>query len=315
MSQAVLPEAKAPPTKETSDIPTLPSLKGHLRLPKAQDKDKVTNILKGYYANVTLKNSEKLSRLDSQCLYVSIIGDGNGIPEQAPILSIRVKTDVSSLGMNGIAGSVSAKPGDICLSIRSQCGWKQSKQENLLINFDLKVDCIGKSHRAPTFLLEFELAERRNSERFVLSRTEILVRAVTKIPKNAIITDLLLPEEFSFNERVQFIELPEHRPFPIIEIPFGEKNQQNPIREKLAKTFREEPQDEKLFDDNESDIEATSLIIQRMRFPTPNRNLNCSMNQIAPPSHSHLGDLAEIATLKRTAFDLESHTKKRIKSV
>jgi len=213
MSQSLLPE-NAFPSKLEIENPTLPSLKGYLR-PKLQEKDKVTNILKGYYANVTLKNCEKLARLDSQCLYVSIIGEGNGIPDHAPILSIRVKNEICSPGLSGMV--VSTKSSEICLSIRSQCGWKQTKQDNLTINFDLKVDCIGKSHRAPTFLLEFELFEKRNSEKFVLSQTEILVRAVTKIPKNAIVADLLLPEEFTLNDNklVQFIDVKTHQPISI----------------------------------------------------------------------------------------------------
>jgi hypothetical protein len=135
----------------------------------------MTTILKGYYLKVTLEN--RIAKHNGRKVYLSIVEDGNGIPDNALILKTSAKGNKFS----------------VCLSIRSQCGWKeliQNSQGELI--FDLKVEVTsGKSTRAPLFPLVFQLCEKTRQGVTLLSQCIIPVKAITKIPKKALHAQLV----------------------------------------------------------------------------------------------------------------------------
>jgi len=88
---------------------------------------------------------------------------------------------------------IKKKKKEICLSIRSQCGWKEITQnENNEIVFDLKVEVTGRSQRAPLFPLVFRLFEKHSSRSLVLvAKAVVNVKAITKIPKKPLNAELI----------------------------------------------------------------------------------------------------------------------------
>ncbi|EGG18299.1 hypothetical protein DFA_03793 [Cavenderia fasciculata] len=134
----------------------------------------MTTILKGYYLKVTLEN--RIVKHNGRKVYLSIVEHGNGIPDNALILKI-----------NATCAKFS-----VCLSIRSQCGWKELDQnESGELTFDLKVEVTGKSQRAPLFPLVFQLCEKNHDQVSLISKSVIPVKAITKIPKKSLRAELV----------------------------------------------------------------------------------------------------------------------------
>ncbi|GAM17963.1 hypothetical protein SAMD00019534_011380 [Acytostelium subglobosum LB1] len=134
----------------------------------------MTTILKGYYLKVTLEN--RIVKHNGRKVYLSIVEHGNGIPDNALILKITAKCAKFS----------------VCLSIRSQCGWKELDQnESGELTFDLKVEVTGKSQRAPLFPLIFQLCEKNYDQVVLVSKSVIPVKAITKIPKKSLRAELV----------------------------------------------------------------------------------------------------------------------------
>ncbi|EGC38016.1 hypothetical protein DICPUDRAFT_97023 [Dictyostelium purpureum] len=134
----------------------------------------MTTILKGYYLKVTLEN--RIVKHNGRKVYLSIVEHGNGIPDHALILKTTAKCVKFS----------------VCLSIRSQCGWKELDQNDSgELTFDLKVEVTGKSQRAPLFPLIFQLCEKNYDQVTLISKSVIPVKAITKIPKKSLRAELV----------------------------------------------------------------------------------------------------------------------------
>jgi len=167
----------------------------------------MTAILKGYYLKVSLMLDNKNIIQSGKKVYLSIVDCWtNGMPDDALVLKTFTKWPTTSNNSPQISPSTSRSPSpslllpqnstninpnsqnnhqnfSVCLSIRSQCGWKEISSSNGELVFDLKVEVTGKSQRAPLFPLVFQLCEKTSQGLHAISEAIIVVKAITKIPK------------------------------------------------------------------------------------------------------------------------------------
>eukprot|EP01113_Clastostelium_recurvatum_P001476 TRINITY_DN10598_c0_g2_i2.p1 TRINITY_DN10598_c0_g2~~TRINITY_DN10598_c0_g2_i2.p1 ORF type:complete len:390 (+),score=51.57 TRINITY_DN10598_c0_g2_i2:97-1266(+) len=149
----------------------------------------MTSVLKGYYGTVILKSPHVEQNGNS--VFVSLVGGGNGIPDRALVLQVMAPSCFQ-----------------VCLSIRSQCGWKEVAQsDDAEISFDLKVEVGGKSQRAPLFPLVFQLFNKTSMGMTLLSEVAIPVRAITKILKTSLHA-ALVPYSYNSSSRPISTSLP-----------------------------------------------------------------------------------------------------------
>eukprot|EP01113_Clastostelium_recurvatum_P001472 TRINITY_DN10598_c0_g1_i4.p1 TRINITY_DN10598_c0_g1~~TRINITY_DN10598_c0_g1_i4.p1 ORF type:complete len:408 (+),score=55.20 TRINITY_DN10598_c0_g1_i4:119-1342(+) len=163
----------------------------------------MTSVLKGYYGTVILKSPHVEQNGNS--VFLSLVGGGNGIPDRALVLQVMAPSCFQ-----------------VCLSIRSQCGWKEVAQsDDAEISFDLKVEVGGKSQRAPLFPLMFQLFNKTSIGMTLLSEVAIPVRAITKILKKSLHA-ALVPYSYNSPSRPISTSLPSLPSFNYHTIPTAE---------------------------------------------------------------------------------------------